>query len=85
MSDKLTPEEYEKFGRAMDYMLCEHFDGFALVGFHAITKEPVILTHADDIKTRHALNDLLGAAIAPVPINRPDPDTEPPNGKEAGS
>lgn len=81
MSDKLTPEEYEKFGHAMDARICEHFDGFALVGFHALTKEPVILTRADDIKTRHALNDLLGAAIAPVPIIRPDP--EPPNGKAA--
>lgn len=81
MSDKLTSEEYEKFGRAMASRVCEHFDGFALVGFHAITREPIVIASADDIKTRHALNDLLGSAIAPVPIIRPDP--EPPNGKAA--
>ena len=81
MSEKLSPEEYTRFGEAMDARLCEHFEGYALVGFHALTKEPVVLCRADDIKTRHALNDLLGAAISPVPVNRPNP--EPPNGKEA--
>lgn len=83
MSDNLTPDEYEQFARGLGNQLSEHFDGFALVGFHAVTKEPVVFTHADDIKTRHALNDLLRSAVTPVPVIKPDP--EPPNGKSSNS
>ncbi len=60
---QLTPEQYVRYGEAIRARNIEMLDGFAIVGFHPVTKEPVIVHHADDPKTRFALNDMMRTAI----------------------
>lgn len=70
---QLSPEEYAKFGHAMASRLLEHFDGFALVGFHSGTGQPVIYTHGEDLKTKCALNELLRIAMIQNSSTPPQP------------
>lgn len=79
MKNVLSQEEYEKFCHAMGSRLIEHFDGFAIVGFHAGTGQPAIFTHANDFKTKCALNDLLRIALVQSCVS---PQSPPDNGAQ---
>lgn len=70
----MSPEEYRNFGEAMGTRVCEHFDGFVIVGFHATTGEPVIFVNdAGSVKNRCALSSLLQTALmaTSVSVNPP--------------
>lgn len=71
----LNSDEYKKFGEAMGARVMEHFDGFALVGFHATTGDPVIFTNdAGKIKTRLALSSLLQTALIATSVQAGNPN-----------
>ena len=84
MNAAMTPEEYSRFAQAAGQRVMDFFDGFALVGFHPTTGEPVIFTHAADFKTRVALSSLLQIALANNVVVNSKPPAE--NGNnQAGS
>lgn len=60
----LNPDEYGKFAHAMGARLLEHFSGLCILGFHATTGQPIIYCHAEDVKTRMAMTDLLRVALS---------------------
>lgn len=75
---QLTPEQYAHFAHSVGSRVAEFFDGFAVVGFHATTGQPVIYTYAADIKTRMAMTNLLQIAT----INNGSPCGPPPDPNE---
>jgi hypothetical protein len=69
MTSPLTPEQHLAFVNKLGRILCEHLDGFCIVGYHPITKERVVFRHAGDPRTNDGLNTLLHAAATFETIN----------------
>lgn len=75
----LNDDEYRRFGNAMGARVMEHYDGFCILGFHALTGQPVIYTNANSLKTRMAMTELLRVAliqnaVVQAPMTQPPPD-----------
>lgn len=77
MNTPLNPEEANQFGQALGQRVGEFLDGYALVGFHAITQEPVIISHnGHSPKTALAVTDLLRLAYAQRAVLLPQPPSD---------
>lgn len=66
----MSSDEYRSFGESMGARVCEHLDGYAVVGFHATNGQPIIFTSdSGSAKTRLALSALLQTAMISTSVH----------------
>lgn len=54
-----TEKHVKNLSKALDNILNEFLEGYAMVGFHAGTGELIIISSSNDAKTTAALNQVL--------------------------